>query len=193
MAALGIGRTAAYRRVASCAQAGLLERLCLLQGEPSLLRATRAGLRYAGLGLKVAAVSPASVDHWLRCASMALLLGERYGKPSILSERELRLAEQVEGREIFSARLGELPNGAPRLHRPDLAILGEDGPVAVEVELTPKGPRRLERLIRAWRRASWVAEVHYYCEPGITRRAVGRAVEKVGAEERVRVLEVVGR
>jgi transposase len=51
MAALGVGRTAAYRRVALCIEGGLLERLDLLRDEPSLLRATRAGVHYAGLGL----------------------------------------------------------------------------------------------------------------------------------------------
>ena len=193
MAALGIGRTAAYRRVAALIKAGLLERLCLLRGEPSLLRATRAGLRYAGLGFGVAVISPGSVDHWLRCVSMALLLGEEFGVERILSERELRLIERIEERAVFSAKVGELPSGAPSLHRPDLAIVGGEGPVAVEVELTPKAPRRLEGLIRAWRRASWVSEVRYYCEPGATRRGVERAVRKAHAEERIRVLEVIGR
>lgn len=60
MAALGVGRTAAYRRVAALIKAGLLERLELLRAEPSLLRATREGLRYAELGLGVAVVSPGS-------------------------------------------------------------------------------------------------------------------------------------
>jgi hypothetical protein len=193
MAALGVGRTAAYRRVAACIEGGLLERLDLLRGEPSLLRATRAGLSYAGLGLGPAVISPGSVDHWLRCATTALELGEEFGAARILSERELALAERIEERPIASAQVGELPTGAPRLHRPDLAILTEELPIAVEVELTPKAPRRLEALIRSWRRANWVGEVRYYCEPGQTRRAVERAIEKTHAQDRVRVLEVVSR
>ena len=193
MAATGVGRTAAYRRAAACIERGLLERLDLLRDEPSLLRATREGLRYAGLGLPVAVISPGSVDHWLRCATTALLLGERYGHDQVLGERELRAAERIEGRPIASARLGELPGGAPRLHRPDLVLLGAERPVAIEVELTPKAPRRLEQLIRAWRRASWVAEVRYLCEPGQTRRAVERAVQKTRAEGRIRIEEVVSR
>ena len=192
MSAIGVGRTAAYRRVATCVEAGLLERLSLLRGEPSLLRATRAGLRYAGLGLGVAVLSPGSVDHWLRCASMALVLGEEFGADRVLSERELWHLERSEGRAIFSARVGELPSGAPRLHRPDLAILTDGLPIAVEVELTPKAPRRLEGLIRSWRRASWVSGVRYYCEPA-TRRGVERAIAKTHSAERISVAEVVGR
>jgi hypothetical protein len=195
MAALGVGRTAAYRRVAVCIEGGLLERIDLLRGEPSLLRATRAGLRYAGLGLGLgpAVVSPGSVDHWLRCATTALELSVEFGPARILSERELVLAERIEERPIASAQVGELPSGAPRLHRPDLAIFTEERPIAVEVELTPKAPRRLEALIRSWRRAGWVGEVRYYCEPGQARRAVERAVEKTRAQDRVRILEVAPR
>jgi len=193
MTALGVRRAQAYRRVAACIERGLLERLDLLTDEPSLLRATRDGLRYAGLGLPVAIVSPGAVDHWLRCATTAQLLGERYGHQSVLTERELILAEQIEERLIASAKLGERPGGRPRLHSPDLVILSEERPIAIEVELTPKAPQRLRTIIRAWRRANWVAEVHYHCAPGPTRRAVERAVAKMRAEERVRVLDVVAR
>ncbi len=118
MAAMGVGRTASYRRVAACIERGLLDRLDLLRGEPSLLRATRDGLRYAGLGLPVAAVSPGSVDHWLRCASTSLRLSREFAPERILTERELRLVEQIEARPIASAQVGEMPDGRPRLHRP---------------------------------------------------------------------------
>ena len=190
MVALGVGRTAAYRRIAACVERGLVERLLLLRDEPSLLRATREGLRYAGLGLSVAVISPGSVTHWMRCASVALSLEGQFGSERVLTERELRAAEQVEGAPIASAKLGELASGAPRLHRPDLAVLGGEGTIAVEVELTPKAPRRLEELMRAWRRASWVSEVRYLCAPGQTHRAVGRAVQKVRAKSRVSIEEL---
>jgi hypothetical protein len=186
MEELGVGRTAAYRRVAACIEGGLLERLCVLRSEPAVLRATRAGLRYAGLGLPVAKASPASIEHWLRCASMAQYLALEFGAEEILSERELALSERIEGRPIASAQLGER-----RMHRPNLVAFCEGRTIAIEVELTPKAPRRLETLIRAWRRASWVAEVRYYCAPGQTRRAVERAIAKTHAEERVGVMEVI--
>lgn len=193
MAAFGVGRSAAYRRVAACIDQGLLERLALLREEPSLLRATRAGLRYAGLDLQVAAISPGTVEHWLRCASTALHFGALLGFGRVLTERELRHREQAERRPLFSAKVGELSNGAPRLHRPDLALTGFRCPVAVEVELTPKAPHRLEALIRAWRRASWVGGVLYLCEPGVTQRGVERAVARARAEERIAICGAVGR
>jgi hypothetical protein len=179
--------------VAACIERGLLERLHLLRREPTLIRATRAGLRYAGLGLAPVTVSPGAVDHWLRCATTAHLLGEEFGRDRIITERELALAERHAGSPIASAKIGELPDGRPRLHRPDLAVLGERGPISVEVELTAKSPRRLREIIRGWRRASWVAEVHYHCEPGQTRRAVERAVTHLHAGDRIVIREAVPR
>jgi hypothetical protein len=191
MEAMGVGRTAAYRRVAACVEGGLIERLELLRSEPSLLRATREGLRYAGLGLPFAVISPGEVPHALRCASVAQYLGNNFGHGKVLTEREIVLVEQLEGRRIASAKLGEQGDGKARFHRPDLAVFAKEGTIAVEVELTPKAPRRLEALIRAWRRAGWVAEVHYLCEPGQTYRAVERAVAKARAESKIAVIEGV--
>lgn len=188
MAALRMGRTAAYRRVAVLIEAGYLSRLSLLHAEPSLICATRAGLRYAGLGLSPAALSPGSVGHWLCCASTAQLLAEEFGAERILTERELAMWERIEAKPIASARLGER-----RLHRPDLAVLGEAGTLAIEVELSAKAPRRLEAIMRGWRRASWVAGVRYYCAAGAARRAVERAILKTHSGERVSIFEALPR
>jgi hypothetical protein len=188
MEELDVGRTAAYRRVARCIEQGLLERVAVLREEPAVLRATRPGLRWAGLGLPLAPVSPAMIGHDLRCASMAQYLALEFGTGQIITEPELVLAERIEGRPIASARLGER-----RLHRPDLVAFSEGRTIAIEVELTPKAPRRLESLVRAWRRASWVSGVRYYCAPGQTRRAVERAIAKTHAADRVRAMEVIAR
>ena len=115
----------------------------------------------------------------------------------ILTERELVLAEQIEGRPIASAQIGELPNGtAASVHRADLAVLAESGTIAIEVELTPKSPHRLQGLIRAWRYAvaqRVVGEVHYHCAPGQTRTGVERAVAKVRAEQFIAIGEAIAR
>jgi hypothetical protein len=196
MVAMGAGRTVTYDRVAACVEAGLLERVELVRSESGLLKATRDGLRYAGLGLPVAKITPGMVDHWLRCATTAHLLGERFGHDKVLTEREIRFIEQLEEHPIASAEVGTLPNGVPKRHRADLAVLVEGGTLAFEVELTPKAPRRLQALMRAWRYAvgrRTVAEVHYHCAPGQTRTAVERAIAKVHAQEFIAVSEVVAR
>lgn len=188
MRATGTGRTATYRRIAVLIEAGLLERLDLLRSQPSVLLATRDGLRYAGLGIGVAKVSPGAVEHWLRCTTVALDLAERHGEARVLTEREIVAAEALEGRSVARAVLDF--GGRERFHRADLAILAEEGVIAVEVELTPKAPRRLEALMRAWRRAfitGDVAEVRYLCEPGQTRRLVERVVKTVRAGKAIQI------
>jgi len=181
MEALGVGQTAAYRRVGKCINAGLLERLQLLRSETGLIRATRDGLQYAGLGLPVASISVGGAEHTLRCATVGLEAEQRYGADRVLTEREFRFAEQIEGRRIAAAKLNN-EYDRPRLHRADLAILTDEGTIAVEVELTPKAPKRLRQLIGAWTWATIgkedVVEVCYLCAPGQTRRAVERVVEK---------------
>lgn len=194
MAMMGAGRTASYRRVAACIEMGLLERLALLRDEPPVLRATRDGLNYAGLGLPVAPVTPGLVSHDLRCVDVAILAGNHYGHDRVLTEREFTWREQTEGERIASVEVARASNGRlPTTHRADLAIQGNGGLIAVEVELTPKAPSRLEGLVRAWCRARLrkvVSEVHYLCEPGNTRRAVERAVAKVRAEDSIAITDV---
>jgi hypothetical protein len=185
-----LGRTAAYRRVAACIEVGLLDRVAPLRSQPSLIRATRRGLRYAGVRFGVAGVPPELVAHHIACASVALLLEREFGAKALVSERELRVIERDEGRPIASAKLGEHPDGSPKLHRPDLAVIASRGIIGVEVELTAKAPRRLEGILRAWRRARWVDRVRYYVATGATRRSLDRAITRVHGEVRIEALDI---
>jgi hypothetical protein len=189
MAAMRTSRTVTYRRFARCEAAGLVERFTV-PGVGALLRATREGQRYVGLGaLPLALVRPGSALHDLRCADLALMLDHESGEGArVLSERELLLAERVEGRPLASVPIAS--NGREGLHRPDLAILAGDAVIAVELELSLKAPRRLEAIMRAWRRASHVGEVRYFCDSAGVRRAVERAVTTTYAGEKVRVEEL---
>jgi hypothetical protein len=56
--------------------------------------------------------------------------------------------------------------------------------VAIELELTGKRTRRLEGILRAYRRTSHFASVHYYCESA----AVRTRIERIG-----RVLSLDGK
>lgn len=118
---------------------------------------------------------------------VALALEREFGAEALRSEREIRCAERWEGRAIASAKLGENPDGSDRLHLPDLAVVADGSTVAVEVELTAKAPRRLEAIVKAWRRARWVDGARYYVPEGATRSGVERAVVRMNATERVDV------
>lgn len=185
IAALDLPRATAYRHIASCIEGRLLERFTLPHSKLPLLRATRRGLRYAGLiDLPSAEVSLASVDHRLRCASTAQILSEEFPLATILSERDVRARERSSKQLIASARLSD-----DRLRLPDLAVLTDTGTISIEVELSPKGPARLDPLIEAWKKADWVSEVRYYAKPGTTRRGVERAIQKAHASDRIHVFD----
>jgi hypothetical protein len=105
----------------------------------------------------------------------------------------LRAAEREMGHPVASAQRGVLPDGRPRLRRPDLVLFPRNGsgglPVAVEVELSVKAAGRLEAICRAWARCRLVSEVRYYAPPAVAR-AVSRAVSSVYGHDAIRVLSL---
>ena len=187
----GVGRSVAYELVGRLVAGGLLERTQTLAGDPTLISATASGIAYAGLGLPPATMRIGEVDHWLACADVAIELERRHGPESVLTDRELRFREQLTGRPIASAKLGETRNGYWRVHHPDLAVVESERTTAYEVELTPKSRRRLETIIRAWRRARHVERCVYLCPAGPTQQAVESAIRRVRAEERVCAAELL--
>jgi len=176
-------------------KAGWLSRKRLLVEQPALYTATRAGLRVAALqGLDPCRVSASNANHLIVCAWVAAALEHCYPDHLVLGERELRRDERERGAALASARLGVAPDGGPLLHRPDLVLwpdLSEDGgdglPVAVEVELTVKAPRRLTEICRAWARCRCVAGVLYLAPPEVGR-ALDRAIDQAQAGDRIAVL-----
>jgi len=195
MAAMDCGRTVTYDRVARCVEGGLIERVAIPGVSSTVLCASAAGLRYARLGLPVAKVSATNIEHLLRCTDAAIRVEKKLCPERLLTEREIRLGEQIEERPIASVQIGMF-QGRPKMHRADLAWENTEGKlIAVEVELTAKSPARLRRIITAWAgavRKGRLAGVHYLCEPGQTYRAVERAIASAHAKDAVGLLEVAG-
>jgi hypothetical protein len=173
---------------------GLLSRSRPLAGEPALYTITRAGLRVSGVhGLDPCRVTVANAPHAIACAGVAAALERSYPDHRVLGERELRRDERARGVELASARLGRAPDGGPLLHRPDLVLwpVGVGLPVAVEVELTIKAPRRLRAICTAWARCRCVSGVLYLAPPEVGR-ALARAIERINARERIVVVPLDG-
>jgi hypothetical protein len=173
----------ANARLARLSRERLLTRRRPLVGEPSLYSITRAGLRRAELPtVEPCRVSAANAAHTIACARVAAALQRCYPDHTAIGERELRRRELCSGRMLASI---EVTSGADRrLHRPDLVLLAPvdaSPPVAVEIELTVKAPRRLAQICRAWQRARHVAGV-VYIAPVDVRRALDRAIASVGGE-----------
>jgi DNA-binding transcriptional ArsR family regulator len=161
---------------------------------PALYTATRAGLRIAAArGIDPCRVSAFNANHLIVCARVAAALEHCYPDHLVLGERELRRDEREGGVALASARVGIAREGAPLLHRPDLVLWPEAAkaeaelPVAVEVELTVKAPRRLTDICRAWARCHCVAGVLYLAPPEV-ERALRRATAQARAGERIVVV-----
>jgi hypothetical protein len=181
---LGVSRASARARLSAGARAGLVSRTQVLAGEPALYTITASAVRAAGLGgLGPCRVSAANAEHAITCALVAAVLERAYPDHSVMGERELRREEREAGVALASASVG----GSP--HRPDL-VLWPDGaaderlPVAVEVELTVKAPRRLEDICRGWARARCVAGTLYLAASDV-QRPLSRAIERARAGERI--------
>jgi hypothetical protein len=182
----------ARARLLAAGRAGLLARHRPLTGQPSLYTVTRSGMRAAGLGgLDPCRVSSSNALHLIESARIAAALESCYADYRVLGERELRRDERECGRPLASARLREGLGGGPPLHRPDLVLWPRHSngelPVAVEVELTIKAPRRLLEICRAWARCRCVVGV-LYLAPHEVQRALARAIERAQAEERIAVV-----
>jgi hypothetical protein len=188
------GRTIASARahLLAAERAGLLSRRRVLADAPALYTVTRAGLRASGLrGLQPCRVSVSNAPHTIACAGVAAALEHAYPDHQVMGERELRREESGSGTPLASACLGSTADGAPLLHRPDL-VLWPHGPqeclpVAVEVELTVKAPRRLLEICRAWARCRCVAGTLYLATPEV-QRALTRATDGAQGGERIVVV-----
>jgi hypothetical protein len=190
----GASVASARGRLRSLERAGWISRRRPLDGQPALYVATRAGLRASTLrGLHPSRVSASSARHLIVCAMAAAVLERCYPDHLVLGERELRRDERERGLVLASARLGSGPGGEPLLHRPDLVLCpqppadGQSLPVAVEVELTIKSPRRLASICLAWARCRTIAGVLYLAPPEV-QRALQRAIDRSQAHRRIVVV-----
>jgi len=93
---------------------------------------------------------------------------------------EPELESEFEAEPEFEARPEFEPEFEPR---PEFEPL----PVAVEVELTVKGPERLAGICLAWARCRTVAGVLYLAPPEV-QRALQRAITRAQAQEQIVVL-----
>jgi hypothetical protein len=182
----------AQARLRACERAGLLVAARVLAGAPTLYTVTPAGLRACGADeLSPCRITATNAAHSIACVTAAAALELAYPDHVVMGERELRRQERASRRALASAELGRWRGDCPQLHRPDLALWpGGDGPrrpVAVEVELTVKAPRRLLDICRAWARCRCVEGTIYLAAPE-AHRALQRALAQARADGRIVLL-----
>jgi hypothetical protein len=178
----GTRRTATLQRERRLRITGLVTTHPGIADTGRLILPTRTGLAACGRPeLRGIHFSIARAAHEATVTNLAARLEK--GGDHLLSEREIVARERAEGDRHLSATL---PNG--RHHRPDLIRIA-DSVEAIEVELTPKAPARLDELLRAWRSAvikRRVARVLYLCPPA-TIRHLERAVKRTHTGSQIRV------
>lgn len=188
---LGVTPASARARLSVVQRRGLLARERPLADFPALFTVTRAGLRAADIrGIGPCGISSGGAHHLIVCAEAAAALERCYPDHRLIGEHELRRDERDCGRPLASAVLGSVGPEPSRKHCPDLVLWPRDAngaPVAVEVELTVKRPRRLAEICRAWARCRSVAGVLYLASPAV-ERALRRAIEETRAHESVVVV-----
>jgi hypothetical protein len=182
-----IGLRSATARLAAAERSGSMRRWQLLHGEPPLYAITSAGLRAIDAeGIAPVRLGPATARHAAACCAAAVALEAAFDGRRVLGEPAIRREERRLG-----APFARLPRGG-QTHRPDLLIDAHSAdrrPVAVELELTVKAPRRLHAICRAWARSRRVEGVIYLVGPGVAG-PVQRALAAAHAQERIAVLEL---
>lgn len=186
-----MGQSRAYRRLSHLVRDGLLTERRLMHAEPGLFVATAAGLRMQRLGrLGVFHVTPAGFAHAREVGAAAAAIAVGSPTRQLLGEREIRQLERELNRPVASIRVGREFGLDGARHLPDLALVAPDGScVPIEVELSMKAPRRLDRILTGYARARHVSHV-YYLSDGAAARGVERAVARTRSHDRIRVIPV---
>lgn len=179
---LGTTRRVAYRRLQALAFAECVTYVRPFDRESGCYLATTAGLAAVRSPLPAPRVDPRSYRHDLGLTWLWLQADARSaGSGRVVSERVMR---SQDGR-------GDGPGwavgdrAARRGHYPDLVVEQGGRRFAIELELSIKSPRRLDRILTAYVRDSRVERILYFTDRPDVRGAVEAAVRRVRAEELV--------
>ncbi|MEU3978106.1 hypothetical protein [Streptomyces bacillaris] len=176
----------ARARVRLMTEAGLLNRSAEVRWAGTVVWTTERGARVAGVGLGAPHPPGERLLHRLALADVGLR--QEAAGHTVLTEREVRTAEAVPGRAaelladlgvpgVHDGARGEpviaVRAGVRAVHWPDLVLVLPGGGIgAVEVELTPKAPRALRQVLRAYGHAR--RRVVYLGTEPVVRQLQGR-------------------
>lgn len=186
-AAKDYGKWAAYRRLRALHDLGLILSNKPFADQPAVLRVTREGARIADVGLRPAPLVLSELRHSLAVVVLAeYLLAEHHGV-ELTTERELRAQRYRELREgTRRTEQGRAPDALLRIPTKGAGAQGVMT-VAVELDLSRKDRRAMERMIRQYDRET-VDRVWWYVAPARLERT--RAlVRELRADDRIEVRE----
>lgn len=184
------GKWAAYRRVRALQELGLLISNKPYADKPAVLRVTREGARLADVGLRPAPLVLSQLDHTIALVWLTeYLLAERKNRGAeLVTERELRATRYREFRE--GKRSAERGRAADALLRIPTKGAGAQGvkTVAIELDLSRKDRRAMERMIHQYDEEPGIAEVWWFVKPGRVDRT-RELVRELRADNRIEVFE----
>ena len=158
-----VGKTACYVRLKKLVDGGYLIRERILHGQARIHKLTKKGALACGdaiLPLKY--VNLGTYRHDFKLIDLALML-ERETGGSFQPDRRIRHDEGLSG----VGQLGHIADG--------LLTIGQDKPIAIELELTVKSRARLNSIIQEYGGNLAVKEVWYYTDNKEVVRALGKA------------------
>jgi Replication-relaxation len=174
-----VGQWAAYRRLRKLEELGLIRQDRTFWREANVLRLTGAGARLADIDVGPARLVLAEVRHTLAVVDLVeSLLANSPKGTTVRTERELR----IERRRALSG--GTRKPGRGRV--PDALFIHPRGmQVAIELDITPKRTRDLERILIAYLQERYDKIVWY-----VLPRQVDRLKEIVRKQRADDVVEV---
>jgi hypothetical protein len=207
-ALLDVSASVASGRLRALRAAGFLKAERILHHQPTWYWIARPGLAIIGSDLPPPRVDLSCYQHdigmaWIRLAASRRAFGRA---EQIISERKMRSHDATRAAAVpgehamaigddgrpFGVRLsGVGPRGRIGLHYPDLLLVGRGGErVAIELELSSKGPRRLEPILAAYGADRRISAVLYLAEKPAIRRDVQAAAARLRISDLVHVQSV---
>ncbi len=159
---MGIGNTAAYVRLKKLVEGGYLARERILHGQARIHKVTKKGVLASSDGvLPLGYVNLGTFRHDFMLVDLGLML-ERETGGTFTPDRRIRHNEGLSG----VGQLGHIPDGY--LH------MGQDKPIAVELELSVKSKARIQNIVHEYGGNLGVKEVWYFTD----NKEVERAIQK---------------
>jgi hypothetical protein len=191
--AAGVAPRALAPRLRVLESRGYLGRERIFAGHPAACWITRRGLGAIGSRLPAPRLDLKGYRHDIGLAWLWLAARDGAFGPlaAMQSEREMRSADRRGGRESRPSGVGiggVGPGGREQLHYPDLLLRLAGGQnVAVELELTGKSVRRLERIMLGYAGDRRIDAVLYLVPNGPLGRRIETAARRAGIAELIQV------
>jgi hypothetical protein len=195
-ALLGTTVEAAKARLARLKGAGYVRREALFHKQPAMHLISRDGLNALGSRLPTPRRDVHAYEHdagvaWLWIAARRGTFGPLQ---EIVGERGMRSHDGARdpSSEPLAVKLGGVgPRGRESLHYPDLLLRTADGRrIALELELSSKGRRRLERIMSGYACDPRIDGVVYLVQSAAVARSVQGAARRAGISPLVHIQRV---